>query len=144
MARLRDPHKAAALVYGGVGVLVIGITFAAGLVPAGRENPVAELGIGAIFIVIFAMLIYGGWWPVSAALVFSNTWRAFTFFNDGRGWHVELLPFSVTPIEPRPIAFANAVLMTIIVVMLARSGWAGFSAWRESRLRRGTEGTQGT
>lgn len=136
MVRWQNPHKAAAVTYLGLGILVIVVTFVAGLVPAGRANPVAELGIGAIFIVIFAVLIYRGWWPVSAVLVFSNAWRAFTFFNDGRGVHIELLPFSVTPIEPRPIAYINAVLMMVIVVMLARSAWVGFSAWRESGARR--------
>ena len=129
MARLRDPHKAAALAYGGLGLLVIVITFAAGLVPASRANPVAELSIGAVFLALFAVLIYQGWWPISAVLVFSNLWRAFTYFNDGRGWHVELRPYSVTPIEPQPVAFINAALMTVIVFMLARSAWIGFTRW---------------
>ncbi|MBI3741987.1 MAG: hypothetical protein HY257_09575 [Chloroflexi bacterium] len=57
-----------------------------------------------------------------------------TYFNDGLGWHVETLPFSISRIEPKPIAFVNAALMTIIVLMLARSAWAGFSAWRARRL----------
>ncbi|MCI0398768.1 MAG: hypothetical protein L0332_11575 [Chloroflexi bacterium] len=130
---LKDPHKAAAVAYGGLGVLVIAITFAAGLVPASRQSATLELGIGAIFIVIFAALIYRGWWPVSAILVFSNGWRAFTFLNDGLGRHVELWPFSVTPIEPRPAAFLNAALMVIIAFMLARSAWLGFSTWRARR-----------
>jgi hypothetical protein len=127
-------HKTAALVYIGLGVLVIAITFAAGLVPAGRANALVELGIGAMFIVIFGLLIYRGWWPVSAILVFSNAWRAFTFFNDGRGVHIELRPFSVTPIEPQPVAFLNAVLMVIIVLALARSAWTGLTAWRRRQV----------
>lgn len=123
-------HKAAALTYAGLGVLVILLTFITGLVPEGRENAAVELGIGAFFIIIFAALIYRGWWPISAALIFSNSWRAFTYFNDGRGWHIELRPFSATAVEPKPIAFLNALLMVIIVVMLARSAWHGFSTWR--------------
>ncbi len=123
-------HRQAALTYVGLGILVIFITFAARLVPAGRANPLIELGVGAVFIVIFAGLIYRGWWVISALLLFSNTWRAVTYFNDGLGWHMELLPFSITRIEPKPVAFANAALMVVIVLMLARSAWAGFSAWR--------------
>jgi len=131
--RLR-PHRQAALTYVGLGILVIFITFAAGLVPAGRTNPMAELGIGAVFIAIFAVLIYRGWWLLSALLVFSNVWRMVTYFNDGLGWHVELLPFSITQIEPQAVAFVNAALMAVIVFMLARSAWAGFLSWRVRRL----------
>lgn len=126
-----NPHKAAALTYAGLGVLVILLTFAGGLVPEGRENAAAELGIGAIFIVFFAALLFRGWWPISAVLIFSNSWRAFTYFNDGRGWHIELMPFSATAVEPQPIAFINAMLMVIIVVMLARSAWYGILNWRK-------------
>ena len=132
-------HRQAAFTYVGLGILVILITFAAGLVPAGRSNPLAELGIGAIFIVIFAALIYRGWWLVSALLIVSNTWRAVTYFNDGLGWHMELLPFSLTRIEPQPVAFVNAALMVVIVFMLARSAWVGFSAWRAARLNSSQE-----
>jgi len=129
----RRAHQAAALAYAGLGVLVIVITFAAGLVPASRRSAIWELAIGAVFVVIFAALIYRGWWPLSVLLVFSNSWRAATYFNDGLGWHVELLPFSVTRIDPKPIAFANAALMAVIVIMLARSAWAGFAAWRRAK-----------
>jgi len=129
----RHPHRTAALSYAGLGVLVILITFAAGLVPASRRSAIWELAIGAIFVVIFAALIYRGWWPLSALLLFSNAWRTMTYFNDGLGWHVELLPFSVTRIEPKPIAFVNAALMAVIVVMLARSAWAGLAAWRRGK-----------
>lgn len=128
--RLRDPHKSAALAYAGIGLLVILITFLAGLVPEGRQNPLAELSIGAVFLIIFAVLIYRGWWPLSGLLVFSNSWRAFTYFNDGRGVHVELLPFSVSQIRPQPVAFVNAALMVVIAFMLARSAWIGFMNWR--------------
>ena len=129
----RNPHRAAALAYGGLGLLVILITFTMGLVPASRRGAVWELAIGAVFIALFAALIYRGGWPLSALLLFSNTWRAATYFNDGLGWHVEFLPFSITRIQPKPAAFVNAALMAIIVVMLARSGWAGFAAWRRAK-----------
>ena len=135
-------HRQAAITYAGLGLLVIAITFSASLVPRSRTAQLAELGVGAIFIVIFAALIWRGWWPLAALLLIPNTWRAFTYFNDGRGLHIELAPFSVTPIEPQPVAFVNAALMVVIVVMLARSAWAGFSAWRAAR--KGTGGTQGT
>ena len=128
-----NPHKTAAVTYSGLGLLVIIMTFAAGLVPTGRENAAIELGIGAFFIAIFAALIYRGWWPISAFLVFSNSWRLFTYFNDGRGLHVELRPFSITPTQPQPVAFINAALIAIIIFMLARSAWLGFSDWRVRR-----------
>lgn len=130
-------HRQAALTYVGLGLVVIFITLAAGLIPAGRENPLLELGIGGIFLIIFAVLVYRGWWPITALLVLSNTWRAVTYFNDGLGRHMEVLPFSITPIEPKPVAFVNAVLMVAIVFMLGRSAWAGFSAWRAGRLGSG-------
>jgi hypothetical protein len=133
---VRNPHKAAALAYGGLGVLVILITFAARLVPAGRPNAALELGIGAVFIVLFAILIYRGWWLISALLLFSNSWRVFTYVNDGLGRHVELFPYSLTRIEARPIAFVNALLMLVIVLMLGRSAWVGFSNWRAAGERR--------
>ena len=135
MKLFRSPHKAAALAYGGLGVLVIFITFAAGLVPPAMRGAIWEFAIGAVFVVIFAALIYRGWWPLSALLLFSNTWRAMIYFNDGLGWHIELLPFSLTRIAPKPIAFVNSALMAVIVVMLARSAWAGFFAWRARQSR---------
>ena len=125
-------HREAALAYGGLGVLVIAITFGAGLVPAIRRSAVWELTIGAVFVLIFAGLIYRGWWLVSAALLPSNLWRVVTYLNDGLGQHLELLPFSVTPIPPRPVAFVNGALMAVIVIMLARSALAGYSTWRDS------------
>ncbi|HEX9921576.1 MAG TPA: hypothetical protein VGD99_02845 [Anaerolineae bacterium] len=121
-------HRQAAMTYVGLGILVIIITIVAGLTPAGRSNALLELGIGSVFIILFAVLIYRGWWLVSALLVISNSWRAVTYFNDGIGRHMELRPFSITPIEPQPVAFINAVLMVVIVVMLARSAWAGYGA----------------
>ena len=128
-------HREAALAYTGLGILVILITFAAGLVPSSRTGAVWELAIGAAFIVLFAFLIYRGWWMLSALLLLSNIWRAVTYFNDGIGRHIELLPFSVTMTEPRPVAFVNAALMLMIVFMLARSALAGFHAWRAHRLK---------
>ena len=107
--RLQDPHKAAAMTYAGLGVLVILITFVAGLVPPEQESAIPALFIGAAFILILMPLIYRGWWPVSALLLFSNSWRLFTYLNDGRGVHIELLPFSATPIEAQPAAFINAL-----------------------------------
>lgn len=132
----RNAHRSAALAYVALGLLVILITLGAGLVPASQQNAMWELAVGSVFIVIFAVLIYRGWWVISGLLLFSNTWRAATYFNDGLGRHVEMLPFSVTGIEPKPIAFVNAGLMVAIVFMLGRSAWAGFTAWRASRQAR--------
>ena len=129
-----NPHKAAALAYGGLGVLVVFITFIAGLVPRTREDAIWQLVIGAIFVLIFAVLIWRGWWLLAAFLVLSNAWRAINYLNHGLGLHVELRALSVTPIEPRPVAFVNAAVMALIVFLLARSAWIGFSDWRTRRL----------
>lgn len=125
-----DPHKQAAYAYGGLGVLVILITFLGDLVPAERSGAKLELAIGALFIALFALLIYRGWWVVSAVLTVSNSWRVFTYFNDGRGLHVQLLPLQSTRIEPQPLAFLNAGLMLLIVLFLARSALAGWNSWK--------------
>jgi len=125
-----NPHRQAAIGYGGIGAIVILITLFAKLVPESRANAIVELLIGLVFLMLFAVLVYRGWWPVSAALVFSNAWRAFTYFNDGRGVHVELLTRVITPIQPQPIAYLNAALMSLIVILLARSAVTGFSAWQ--------------
>ena len=132
-----NPHKAAALAYGGLGVLVIFITFAADLVPASRQDAIWQLVIGAVFVVAFAVLIWRGWWLLSAFLVLSNAWRATNYFGAGLGLHFELPVFSITPVEPRPAAFANAALMAVIVLLLVRSARSGFSDWRMRRLTEG-------
>src|SRR6185295_9250720 len=111
MANAKRIHHQAAFAYAGLGLLVIIITFVAGLVSAPRRDALGELGIGGAFVVLCAFLIYRGWWLLSALLISSNLWRALTYFNEGLGWQVELLPFSVTRIEPKPVAFINAVLM---------------------------------
>ena len=131
----RNPHKAAALAYSALGVLVILITFAAGLVPPTREDAIWQLVIGALFVLVFAALIYSrGWWLLSALLVLSNSWRAITYALNGLGLHVEPQTLSITSVESRPVAFVNAALMAVIVFMLARSAWIGFSDRRTRRL----------
>jgi len=128
---LTQPHKAAALAYGLIGVLVIVITFAAGLVPATRESAIAQLGVGSVFVLIFAVLLYRqGWWLLAALLVAPNIWRATNYLHQGLGLHVDPLTLSITTVSPRPVAFVNAALMTIVVALLVRSAWIGFSAWR--------------
>jgi type III secretory pathway component EscS len=121
------------MVYCGLGITVILITFLAKLVPEGRTNAAIELGIGMVFIIIFTVLIYRGGWLASAMLVFSNSWRAFTYFNDGRGVHIEILGQRVTQTQPQPLAFINAALMAVIVVFLARSAWFGMRKWSTKR-----------
>ena len=129
-----NPHKAAALAYAGLGVLVIFITFAADLVPRSRQDAIWQLLIGAVFVLAFAVLIWRGWWLLSAFLILSNAWRATNYFGAGLGLHFELPVFGITPVEPRPAALINAALMAMIVLLLARSAWSGFSDWRTDRL----------
>jgi hypothetical protein len=82
-----NPHKAAALAYGGLGGLVIFITFAPDLVPRSRQDPIWQLVIGAVFVLFFTVLVWRGWWRLSAFLILSNTWRATRYFSAriGRG-----------------------------------------------------------
>ena len=124
----------AALVYGGLGVLVIFLTFAVGLVPPTREDAIWQLVVGALFILVFGALIWRGWWLVSAFLILPNAWRATNYFGAGLGLHVGMPALSITSVEPRPTAFVNAALMAVIVLLLARSAWIGFSDWRTRRL----------
>ena len=133
----RNPHKVAALVYGGLGVTVIFLTFAAGLVPPTRADAIWQLVIGAVFVLLFAALIWRGWWWLSGFLVASNLWRATNYLSQGLGFHVELRTIDITPVEPRPLAFVNAALMTVVVFLLARSAWIGFSTWHRRRLTEG-------
>ncbi len=132
--QLTHPHKAAALAYGVLGVLVIVITFAADLVPPNREDAIWQLVIGASFVLVLAVLLYWrGWWLMSAFLVVPNVWRATNYFNHGLGLHVDPRALSITAVSPRPIAFVNAGLMAVIVFLLVRSAWIGFSAGRARR-----------
>ncbi len=48
--------------------------------------------------------------------------------------HIELPALSITSVEPRPAAFVNAGLMAVIVLLLIRSAWIGFSNRRARRL----------
>ncbi|MEE2663493.1 MAG: hypothetical protein VX681_05205 [Myxococcota bacterium] len=131
---LAQPHKAAGLAYGVLGVLVIVITFTAELIPPTREGAYGQLAVGAVFVLIFAVLLYRqGWWLLSALLVVPNVWRATNYFHHGLGLHVDPLALSITTVSPRPAAFVNAALMTIVVSLLVRSAWIGFSAWRTQR-----------
>ncbi len=129
-----NPHKAAALAYAGLGVLVIFITFATEMVPRSREDAIWQLVIGAVFVLFFAVLIWRGWWLLSAFLILSNAWRATNYFGAGLGLHIDLPALSITSVEPRPAAFVNAGLMAVIVPLLIRSAWIGFSDWRTRRL----------
>ncbi|MCH7708386.1 MAG: hypothetical protein IH884_07835 [Myxococcales bacterium] len=132
--QLTDPHKAAALVYGVLGVLVIFITFAADLVPPTREDAIWQVVIGASFVVAFAVLLYWrGWWLMSAFLIVPNVWRATNYINHGLGLHIDPRALSITAVSPRPVAFVNAGLMAVIVFLLVRSAWIGFSDWRTHR-----------
>ncbi len=115
-------------------MLVIFITFAADLVPRSREDAVWQLVIGAVFVLVFAVLIWRGWWLLSAMLILSNAWRATNYFSAGLGWQFELPALSIRSVEPRPAAFTNAALMAVIVLLLVRSAWTGFSDWRTRRL----------
>jgi hypothetical protein len=117
-----------------LGVAVIFITFAAGLVPPTRAGAAWQVAIGAGFVLVFAALLFArGWWVLSALLTVSNAWRATTYLGHGLGVHVDPRALRITPVPPRPVAFVNAALMAVIVCLLARSAWIGFSDWRIRR-----------
>jgi hypothetical protein len=106
-------------------------------VPPGRTDAIGQLAVGILFILLFAALIYRrGWWLLSGLLVFTNAWRTINYLGLGLGLHVELRALSMTPIEPRPVAFVNAALMAVIVLLLARSAWIGCSDWRKRLANR--------
>ena len=117
---LANPHKAAALAYGVLPVLATAIPFAAGLAPATRQAALGQLLVRAAFVLVFSVLLWRGWWLLSALLVVSNLWRASNFVSVG--------------LRSEPVAFINVALMAVIVWLLARSAWTGFSAWRARRL----------
>ena len=73
-------------------------------------------------------------WLISAFLVVPNVWRATNYFNHGIGLHVDPRALSISAVSPRPIAFVNAGLMAVIVFLLVRSAWIGFSD-RHTRRR---------
>ena len=109
------------------------ITFAADLVPRSREDATWQLLLGAVFVLVFAVLIWRGWWLLSVFLILSNAWRATNFFSAGIGLQIELPALSIRSVEPKPAALANAALMAVIVLLLVRSAWIGFSDWRTRR-----------
>lgn len=127
---MRRIHRQAGLAYLGLGLAVIAVTFAGGLAPAERASARVELLVGTGFIVLFAWGIGRGWWPVTALLTVTNTIRSLVFAGDAFGAHFELLPPRWIAVEPRPLAFVNALLMAVIVVFLARSARAGHRARR--------------
>jgi len=98
---------------------------------------------GGVFVLAFAALLWRGWWPLSALLVVSNTWRTINYLGHGLGLHLDPRALSMTPIPPRPVAFVNAFLMAVIVLLLARSAWIGFRDWRARRAVGGIGGTGG-
>ncbi len=60
----------------------------------------------------------------------SNLRRGINDFNLAFGLQLELRTLSITPVEPNPVAFINAALMAVIVLLLVRSARIGFSDWR--------------
>lgn len=130
-AMVGNPHRRAGIAYGLLGGLVVLLTFLFELVPPEREGAVLELAVGAIFIAIFAALIYRGWWMLSLLLVFTNLWRGFQFLRQGLGWRGGVDAAGAPPAPAEPLAFVNVGLLGIVVVFLAHSAWAGWNRHRQ-------------
>lgn len=127
--QVRSRYRVAGLAYFALGMSVAVITFAAGLVPEQRQmagGPGATLAAFAAVFAAFAALIYHAHrhWSlrlVAGALLVTNSWRAAVFTLNSVGWHAELIPPQVVPIQPRPLALINTALLALIVLSLARA-----------------------
>ncbi|MDX1630281.1 MAG: hypothetical protein R3234_00295 [Thermoanaerobaculia bacterium] len=128
---LREPHRRAGVAYATLGLCVLLLTFLFDLVPPEREGVELQLLVGGVFIAIFAVLIYRGWWILSLLLVFTNLWRAFQFLNQGLGPTGG--PAGDSSRTAEPLALINALLLLVVVAFLVHSAWTGWRRHRESR-----------
>jgi hypothetical protein len=132
--------RQAALVYIGVGIVVIMLTLVAGTSPQRGTPPLIGLAIGSVFVALFGVMIYAyGWvtqrWAqrtitiLTGLFVVTNTLRALQYFINFLGYRLEInfrtFTLAVHPSEfSFPIIFLLcALLMAFITYMLARAAW---------------------
>jgi glucan phosphoethanolaminetransferase (alkaline phosphatase superfamily) len=135
-----NKFRQAALVYVGVGTLVIILTLVAGTSPQRGTPPLTGLLIGATFVALFGAMIYAyGWvshrWVqraialLTGLFVVTNTLRTLQYLVNFLGYrleiHVKTFSVAVHPSEfSFPIIFLLcALLMAFITGMLARAAW---------------------
>jgi hypothetical protein len=140
MTARADKFRQAAVTYVGMGVVVIALTLVAGTSPQRGTPPLVGLLIGAIFIVIFGVVIYSYAWVtrgwarrtvaiLTGILVVTNALRMAQYAINFVGYRVEIslkaLSLAVHPSEfSFPIIFLMcALLMACITYMLARAAW---------------------
>jgi hypothetical protein len=132
--------RQAAVTYIGMGVVVIALTLVAGTSAQRGTPPLIGLLIGAIFIALFAVVIYSYAWVtrgwarrtiaiLTGVLVVTNTLRMLQYLINFFGYRLELnfRAFSVA-VHPSEFAFPIlfllcALLMAGITYMLARAVW---------------------
>lgn len=132
--------RQAALVYIGLGILVIILTLVAGTSPERGTPPLIGLFIGAGFVAVFGVMIYAYGWVTqpwvqrtiavfTGVLVVTNTLRALQYFINFLGYRLEInfrtFGLAVHPSEfSLPYVFLLcAFLMGFITFMLARAAW---------------------
>jgi hypothetical protein len=140
MTSRADKFRQAAVTYVGIGIVVIALTLVAGTSPQRGTPPLVGLLIGAIFVVIFGVVIYSyGWvtkgWArrtiaiLTGIFVVTNGLRMLQYLINFMGYRLELsfktLSIAVHPSEfSFPIIFLIcALLMAGITYMLARATW---------------------
>jgi hypothetical protein len=135
-----DKFRQAALVYVGVGILVIVLTLVAGTSPQRGAPPLIGLFIGAAFVALFGAMIYAyGWvrqgWGqriiaiLTGVFVVTNALRSLQYFVNFLGYRLEI-SFKSLSLAVHPSAFSFpiifllcALLMACITFMLARAAW---------------------
>ena len=128
------------MTYVGVGIVVIVLTLIAGTSAERGTPPLIGLLIGAIFVVIFGVVIYAyGWvtkgWArraiaiLTGIFVLTNALRALQYLVNFLGYRLELnlrainIAFHPSEFSFPMIFLVCALLMVGITYMLARAAW---------------------
>jgi hypothetical protein len=140
MTSRADKFRQAAMVYVGVGIVVIALTLMAGTSPQRGAPPLTGLLIGAVFVAIFGAIIYAYAWVtrgwalrgiaiLTGLFVVTNTLRTLQYLVNFLGYRFEISfrtrNLAIHPSEfSFPILFLIcALLMALITYMLARAAW---------------------
>jgi hypothetical protein len=140
MSSRADKFRQAALIYIGLGIIVIGLTLVAGTSPQRGTPPMLGLLIGAGFVAIFGAVMYAYAWVttqwgrrliaiMTGILVVTNALRMLQYFINFVGYRLEL-SFTAKTIAVHPSEFSFPIiflicglLMACITYMLARAAW---------------------
>lgn len=140
MTSRANKFRQAAVTYVGLGIVVIALTLVAGASAQRRTPPLLGLLIGALFVALFAVVIYSyawvtkGWARRTIAIltgifVVTNALRTLQYLINFLGYRLELnfraLTIAIHPSEfSFPFIFLICtLLMACITYMLARAAW---------------------